>query len=347
MRINHEAIKKEFLTHKMSYKIVLSFITIFEIILIIRGILVFDFKEIRSSYYMILYVLLLIFTLFALLVILSKKPKAEMFFKKYGFIYLYFYNIFILVWATLISYLDMTYGATAIVFYTVLMGIAIFCIIDPFIYTFICFLSSVVIAILSYKYFKYMNDGFLINNLIYCLIAVIASFRNYSILLNENKFKNKLSIQAKTDHLTTLLNRRALDNRIEKLKNNKQHFYLILFDINNFKQANDLFGHKFGDDCLVMVAKYLKEEFGELNSYRFGGDEFAVITTLEEKYVKSKISIINNKLKDNIDNIEIKLSAGIYLASLTDSEKEIFIRADLALYEAKNNSTIDYASYKK
>lgn len=82
---------------------------------------------------------------------------------------------------------------------------------------------------------------------------------------------------SETDQLTLLLNRKCFDNQLQGL--NKDAI-IIYFDVNDFKHANDNFGHTYGDHCLELVSSKIRKVYRFYgSSYRIGGDEFAVIMT--------------------------------------------------------------------
>lgn len=79
------------------------------------------------------------------------------------------------------------------------------------------------------------------------------------------------------DALTGLLNRRRFDNYIAHAH---KPAVILLADVDAFKNANDMMGHQFGDDCLVIIGEALKKAYGKCGlCYRIGGDEFCVILT--------------------------------------------------------------------
>lgn len=80
-------------------------------------------------------------------------------------------------------------------------------------------------------------------------------------------YREELERQARTDWLTGLGNRRALERRLTR--------GLALLDLDGLKQVNDREGHMAGDRLLVGLARALQGE--GLKAYRIGGDEFAVL----------------------------------------------------------------------
>ena len=80
-----------------------------------------------------------------------------------------------------------------------------------------------------------------------------------------------------TDELTELINRRGYENYISHVEDPS---VILFFDVNNFKQINDTYGHAFGDQVLKNIGRAMKEEYARYGKcFRFGGDEFCVIIT--------------------------------------------------------------------
>ena len=79
----------------------------------------------------------------------------------------------------------------------------------------------------------------------------------------------------KIDSLTTLLNRRAFDNRLMSVNYSTA---IIVIDANNFKSINDNYGHQSGDQALIKISEVIFAVYGKVGfCYRIGGDEFCVI----------------------------------------------------------------------
>lgn len=135
----------------------------------------------------------------------------------------------------------------------------------------------------------------------------------YDEILKENKkLLKELHKQATTDHLTGLLNRRALlealRKEVERIKgsNRKNTLCLCFMDLDNFKLINDTLGHAEGDKVLKAFASILRET---LKSYdivgRWGGDEFVA-------------GVINC---ENFDNPEICKTCPYYHKILEEVKK--------------------------
>jgi two-component system cell cycle response regulator len=112
-----------------------------------------------------------------------------------------------------------------------------------------------------------------------CVLAVIVrmalSFRENVVILRERTH------EAETDALTGLPNRRSLLADLdEAVQASQTPAVLALFDLNGFKQYNDLFGHLAGDALLRRLAHSLADAVAHCGrAYRMGGDEFCVLAT--------------------------------------------------------------------
>jgi diguanylate cyclase (GGDEF)-like protein len=85
-------------------------------------------------------------------------------------------------------------------------------------------------------------------------------------------------LQASTDPLTGLLNRRSLEDRVQDLGRSGMHYTVALCDLDFFKQVNDMFGHETGDRSLRVFARTLLGSVRQEDAVaRYGGDEFVVV----------------------------------------------------------------------
>lgn len=86
-----------------------------------------------------------------------------------------------------------------------------------------------------------------------------------------------LEMIQQTDELTGLLNRRGYENY---LTNMEENCVILMFDVDNFKFANDNYGHQFGDLCLREIGAALRAGYAKYGKcFRIGGDEFCVVLT--------------------------------------------------------------------
>ncbi|PPD34517.1 MAG: diguanylate cyclase [Methylomonas sp.] len=154
--------------------------------------------------------------------------------------------------------------------------------------------------------------------------------------------------RATRDPLTNLPNRLAFDERltdeIARAHRYNMALTLAVWDIDFFKTINDTYGHKSGDKALVVIGKLLSRHCRETDFIaRFGGEEFVMLfpeTIVEEAFN------VTNKLRETIENsifnangerISITLSCGLTEYIKGDNNESIFVRADSALYQAKQH----------
>lgn len=165
-----------------------------------------------------------------------------------------------------------------------------------------------------------------------------------AILINYTTVQNGYMAR---DHLTGLYNRSQLEGFMNyQLRNLKKghYFFLILIDMDKFKEINDNFGHVVGDDALINAAKLLRGSCKRKADYvaRLGGDEFVIIGQCEDVAAVDMIidrmdDVINKFNKISRKPYKIQFSAGytIYDGS-TDATLDMLIsEADHKMYEVK------------
>lgn len=156
----------------------------------------------------------------------------------------------------------------------------------------------------------------------------------FLILIISYKKISMLDKKAKIDTLTNIGNRLAFNEQLFSLKN--QNFSMLLFDIDNFKNINDSYGHDFGDEVLGIVGKILKTiENKEITIYRVGGEEFAIIfTNFNDTFAIESCEFI----RKSIENIHWKHPVTVTISGgFSKSTENIYSECDKRLYKAKNS----------
>lgn len=144
---------------------------------------------------------------------------------------------------------------------------------------------------------------------------------------------------AYTDALSGLPNRRAFEDRASRLRDfsDAKPLAVLMMDLDGFKQVNDLEGHEAGDRILVSMARAIAGGLREGDFVaRLGGDEFAALlprTNLEE--AESLAERLRASVQDAGSGASVTSSFGV--AMLEDDVRRALLRADVALYEAKNS----------
>lgn len=169
--------------------------------------------------------------------------------------------------------------------------------------------------------------------------------------INDQKQREK---QASLDDLTGFYNRKACVKKIsDSLKRSSEDKHaFIIFDVDNFKQANDLYGHVFGDYCLQQFTQTIRKHFYEGDVLgRVGGDEFVVLCTYETydmliRRLKRLSQDLQRQCKKGHASWHMSASIGVSLYPLDGSDfASLYDYADQALYETKARGKNGYTLY--
>jgi len=154
------------------------------------------------------------------------------------------------------------------------------------------------------------------------------------------------------DPLTDVYNRRAYDNQIIKTLtafkvNALKTCGLIVFDIDNFREFNNIYGHLAGDKVLSNVARLTRETLRRDDLvFRYGGDEFVILipnATLEaamgvaEKIRKNIYEVDFKLFKTSEVTARVSVSMGVSEIKEGDDAVTFFARADQAMYKSKSS----------
>jgi diguanylate cyclase (GGDEF)-like protein len=164
---------------------------------------------------------------------------------------------------------------------------------------------------------------------------VLANLRNLALS----------QMRALTDGLTGLPNRRSIEDTLKRMSaqagRRASPLAAVLFDLDHFKQINDLFGHEKGDEVLAAVAAVIHSGVRASDfAGRHGGEEFILLLPDTDR---SSAGVIADKLRQSIAAIEVTgvslpITASLGVAALPDdaAEPTLLLRAaDRALYLAK------------
>jgi len=183
------------------------------------------------------------------------------------------------------------------------------------------------------------------NNLPY----IKAYLKEISAILEAKYTLQILHKQTLKDPLTDTYNRRYLENILPVIINNadrrKDKIGFLMIDIDHFKQVNDTYGHKTGDEVLKKIAKIIKNSIRKSDILiRYGGEEFLVI--VQNFKSEDEILKVAEKIRSNIEKTKIKTenatlskttSVGVCIYPYCKEAHECIKKADMALYEAKES----------
>lgn len=164
-------------------------------------------------------------------------------------------------------------------------------------------------------------------------------------------YKKELEYITEHDLLTNIKNRRTYEKELEKQihlskRYEENHFGLIMFDIDHFKDINDNYGHQVGDKILKVLCANISNHIRENDTFaRWGGEEFVILcpyTNIEqlEHIAKNLQEVIKNIDFSPVQNLTISLGLTVYKKD--DTEVSIQKRVDSILYEAKRNGRNQY-----
>lgn len=181
------------------------------------------------------------------------------------------------------------------------------------------------------------NIGFLIT--CYGMFAMILTKRGVISLLNaeieqRQKLEAQLRYEANHDPLTNIGNRKACFEKFNTLSQKKT--LLFYFDLDDFKQANDKYGHHIGDNILIAFSQSLVKQFGDGNCFRIGGDEFVAFG--ENRH--SDISALRDDLIEGVFEFGVGISIGTAKTDSYQQPDTIVQRADSSMYSDKASKVV-------
>jgi diguanylate cyclase (GGDEF)-like protein len=177
-------------------------------------------------------------------------------------------------------------------------------------------------------------------------VLATTNFFRVPILMEYEEFK-KLQVNAATDALTGLYNRRLFDEYSEKelnrAKRYNQQLAFVILDVHKLKEVNDRRGHLQGDQILQLAATMLRKTMRASDfAFRIGGDEFALLLPETDP---EQANTLCRRIRAQFENDirEMKLDIGVTLdfgiavhPQDGDSKRTLLGLADKRLYELKN-----------
>lgn len=163
------------------------------------------------------------------------------------------------------------------------------------------------------------------------------------------------------DALTGLLNRQAFDERMKKLATSRsqdqragtleQGACFAILDIDHFKQVNDQYGHLYGDEVLLLLARLMTKSFRHYDFlFRYGGEEFVAV--LRSVNMDTALSVLE-RFRSSVEAYQFpqigKKTVSIGVTQITEQTmlSTIIDRADQALYYAKNHGRNRVYAYER
>jgi len=188
--------------------------------------------------------------------------------------------------------------------------------------------------------FDFLKKPFENEHLIHTVHQCLEQYRTLREKEDLEEEVRRLSI---TDDLTSLYNHRhffkTLEAELVRLKRQKTSLSLLMFDLDNFKKYNDLYGHLEGDKVLKRVGEIVKNSIRSNvdSGYRYGGDEFTVLLIGASA---DRAGTIAERIRSSIEQAKSHhITVSIGLSEYRDHfDLEEFVKsADDAMYRAKNS----------
>ena len=153
----------------------------------------------------------------------------------------------------------------------------------------------------------------------------------------------QLQYYAQHDKLTGLLNRGETESQLENIlahrNGDDSRAFLVMFDVDNFKQINDTFGHDRGDAVLRTISGILREKVRAYDfAGRWGGEEFMLVLPAADVQAAR---LVADRIRTSIAGADwgqvgpVTVSAGVCEVCPGETASQAYKRVDKALYEAK------------
>ena len=179
------------------------------------------------------------------------------------------------------------------------------------------------------------------------LTAALELYRTKERQVSLEKENEQLERLMNIDDLTNIYNRRCFNEDITATDLQKEKIVAVaMLDIDYFKEYNDIYGHQMGDQALVKIGRCMKqyEKKGEIQFYRYGGDEFsAIFIGQSEESVRKTMAALTHDIREQKIPHKgsrtaqiLTLSFGYAFSSQEPVDMTVLIRqADEQLYQHK------------
>ncbi len=245
------------------------------------------------------------------------------------------------VWAIFVDYRHYKAGDQMLTYYTVNLVMVCFIIFRPWIGMILVGASYISLYAVLYSVDRAVGIEPL-NYIVFMLASIACNTVRCHGQINSSikairLIKNNAALEtaSRRDGLTGLLNRLALEEDAKKMDGRRMTAYMI--DINYFKEINDRYGHSTGDAILRKTSETLKKLYPGGHYYRYGGDEFLVLT---HKPAEENYGFNTYGLEADESGPRAFLSIGNAQASPADYQAlfDLISAADKALYVTKQRT---------
>lgn len=199
------------------------------------------------------------------------------------------------------------------------------------------------LLVIALRLFDYL-DAVSVSAVFFLLFFVIFVLYSYSLTANIEKGRQRLEDERDRDHLTGLLNRRALYERAERLlvgpAIDREPLAVLFADLDRFKAVNDNHGHHVGDRVLADIGGLIAGSVRDTDLVaRYGGDEFLLIlqnTNLAEAGILAERLQRSLTEWSRLHDVDLSFSIGLgQYPDHGDDLKTVIERVDKAMYQSK------------
>ena len=193
-------------------------------------------------------------------------------------------------------------------------------------------------------YQQIAERNLLILNALYTILVFLSlGLMLWLVKLIKVDISLNLERRANYDTLTGIINRNTFTKIYNYLSKDEFAYPIgfILFDLDNFKEINDKYGHQVGDKVLKAVAEVVKKSLRKTDIFaRWGGEEFTILLPHTDSEGSIKVAEKIRKTLENLyipelDGRKITASFGVTTVKKFEPLEEVFSRVDKALYKAK------------
>ncbi len=207
----------------------------------------------------------------------------------------------------------------------------------------LAFFLALEVTAFFFRTFDSISSFLRIGIVVFFIFLVLDSVRYFNDLLAKRKEALFFQELAFKDILTGGLNRNAFERDVELLMKDlpKKCFRLVLMDLNELKAINDTYGHRAGDEALILSFSVVDEVFSPYGScYRISGDEFAcLLEPLDELLFREKTEALRTLLHSRSSGVpftlELAIGSGICPQSEGSNFRSFYHEIDNLMYEDK------------
>lgn len=303
--------------------------------------------------YLGMYVFLLLFGIFSTIYLFPRKRQSvfedseRKFLNQYTIVFV----LIMMLWGVIIALLDQPVYGQIIAFVTNYVFCACLLLLRPRVFITVQTVPLTCLFLLLPLFQKNSSIilGHYINLAALLIPLTISSYRSYSFFYDNTSNKLKEKEFSEKDELTSLYNRRKMNEYIDQEIINEDMVHsvgILMLDVDYFKKYNDTYGHQKGDSVLHLIGNTLGEMSRKHDIFvaRYGGEEFIIIIKNKER---EQVFEIAREIKQNIGSLQIPhktseisdmLTVSIGLHYGEGKQTDIYgliKKADDALYEAK------------